>query len=174
VSKNLLSEEPALNLRLIIATTLGLAAVLIGCTSAVAPATTAPPSQPTTAPTDPPATATYTLTPIPPTDAPSATATEAPTETPTTAPTDAFITYQDFEIVPAETTLSVGARVIFQIKGAPGNFHQPYNFDAPNTFEAPPNLGDGATFAYTFSTAGRVTIRCGYHPDMIATVVVTP
>jgi plastocyanin len=163
-----------LNLKLIVATTLGLAAMLIGCTTAASPATTAPPSQPTDAPTDPPPTATYTLTPVPPTDAPTATATEAPTETPTTAPTDVFITYQDFEIVPAETTIAVGTTVIFQIQGAPGSFHQPYNFDAPNTFESPPNLGDGATFAYTFNTAGSVTIGCGYHPNMLATVVVTP
>jgi plastocyanin len=82
-----------------------------------------------------------------------------------------FITYQDFEIVPAETTISVGTRVIFLIKGS---LHQPYNFTAPNTFEAQANLGDGASYTFTFNDAGTVTLLCGYHPNMSATLIVAP
>ncbi|MGH2522402.1 MAG: hypothetical protein ACRDH2_07850 [Anaerolineales bacterium] len=102
--------------------------------------------------------------------------TVAATNTPVASPTAAaaLITYQDFEIVPAQITIPVNATVVFQIKSASGGFHQPYNFTAPNTFEAPANLGDGATYQYTFQDAGTTTLLCGYHSNMRATVVVTP
>ena len=176
-------------MRLAIVVILGPAAILIGCTAATPqpaptqtqpPATDAPAVEPTAVLTEPPPpTATSTHTPEPPTHTPTATATQAPAETPTTAPTvaalpDASVTYQDFEIVPASTTIPRGARVVFLIRGAPGSFHQPYSFDAPNRFESPTNLGDGATYAYTFNEPGTVTIGCGYHANMVATVIITP
>lgn len=156
--------------------------------------------QPTDVPTQPPLTsaATHTHTAEPATQASSsnniATATNSPTEAPTLAPTDAptqpptqaptqaptatlgtvFITYQDFQIVPAQVTIPVGTTVVFLIKGGFLSFHQPYNFNAPDTFEAPSGLGDGKSWAYTFNEPGTVTIRCGYHSEMVATITVTP
>jgi len=81
------------------------------------------------------------------------------------------IVYRDFEIVTAGVSLTAGAVVTFQIEGGP---HRPYNDTAPNDFEAPENLGDGATYKYTFGEPGTVTIRCRYHPEMTATIVVEP
>jgi plastocyanin len=115
--------------------------------------------------------------PTPAEPAPVDTATPIPSPVPTdpAAPTattgPVFITYRDFEIVPAQTTVKVGTTVVFLIQGS---VHQPYNFTAPNTFEAPANLGNGTTYQYTFSTAATTTILCGYHPNMTATVVVAP
>ena len=126
-------------------------------------------------------------TPVPPqpTDEPTATptlepgvtaeptATPGPTATPTVAPTTApvFVTYRNFEIVPAQTTVKVGTTVTFLIQGS---LHQPYNFTKPNTFESPANLGDGTSYSFTFTEAGTVTILCGYHGGMTATVIVQP
>jgi plastocyanin len=102
---------------------------------------------------------------------PTAFAYPVETATPASSAGPITIIYQDFEILPASTTLKVGTVVTFLIKGSK---HQPYNFTAPNTFEAPPNLSDGASYTYTFAEAGTTTILCGYHRDMQATVVVEP
>lgn len=138
-----------------------------GIATPVPPTATEAPEEPTVAPTLAPG-----ETPQP-TATPAPTATAAPTAEPTAAPTSApvFITYRDFEIVPAQTTVKVGTTVTFLIQGS---LHQPYNFTAPNTFESAANLGDGATYSFTFNEAGTVTILCGYHGGMSATVVVNP
>ncbi len=152
--------------------------------------TTAP--QPTDAPTHAPPTAgaTHTHTAEPATQASTPIATEAATSASTAAPTQpptepatlaptatpgtVFITYQDFEIVPSQITIPVGATVVFLIKGGFLSFHQPYNFDPPNVFESPSGLGDGVSWSYTFNEPGTVTIRCGYHSEMVATITATP
>jgi plastocyanin len=163
-------------MKLTLTIALSLTMALAGCALST-PEPTATPTQPSTPtptldpPTETPA-PTSTHTPIPPTATPTATATPAPSDTPTAAALlDVFVTYRDFEIVPAEITLKAGTRVAFLIEGS---LHQPYNFDAPNVFESPAGLGDGARYEYTFNEPGTVTIRCGYHPNMVATVVVTP
>jgi plastocyanin len=167
-------------MRLFIALSLGVAALLIGCTTA-APQPSAAPTQAATraVPADPP----KELPTQPPTEArpPGAvTPTKFPTARPTAAavpdatPAGAVITFQDFEIVPAETTIPIGKQVTFLIKGAPGSLHQPYNFDPPNVFESPAGLGDGAIYTHTFNEPGAVTLLCGYHPNMVATLIVTP
>ncbi len=144
--------------------------------SATAPptqtATTAPRSSATSAPSvTAAATATLAATDTP-ASSPTATATATPAAT--TTPVTVFITYQDFEIVPAAATIRLGTRVVFQIRAGLLTFHQPYNFAAPNTFEAPANLGDGATYVHTFTEPGTVTLLCGYHADMRATLIVQP
>ncbi len=123
---------------------------------------------PPTATVEPSATVT-----LAPGTTPEPTATPGPTNTPTVAPTSApvFVTYRNFEIVPAQTTVKVGTTVTFLIQGA---LHQPYNFTKPNTFESPANLGDGTSYSFTFTEAGTVTILCGYHGNMSATVIVQP
>jgi len=177
-------------------TCLVLALLLASCSLFSTPSPTpTPTSAPTQAPT---ATAAPTATQAPTaaqetqaaTDTPTAGTTAAPTETPTPAATDtpavsptpatAFMTYQDFQIVPRTLTIKAGTTVVFFIKGGFGSFHQPYSSfpnstDLSGLFEAPPLLGDGASYSYTFTQAGTYTVRCGYHPnDMVATIVVTP
>lgn len=118
-------------------------------------------SVPTTAPTEANATA------APPT------ATFPPAATNTSAPV--FITYRDFEIVPAQTTIKVGTAVNFLIESASGAFHQPYAGAAnPFIFEAPGGMGNGVSWPYTFNTAQTLTILCGYHGSMSATLVIEP
>ncbi len=105
--------------------------------------------------------------------APGATETPAPSPTPaaTATPGPAIIVYRNFEIVPAETTIKAGTSVVFVIRDS---LHQPYNQTPPNLFEAPANLGDGQTITFTFNEPGTMTILCGYHARMQATLIVTP
>lgn len=107
--------------------------------------------------------------PAAPTPAPTQPAPTAASGGPT-APT-AFITYQDFEILPSQSTIAAGTNVIFLIKSASGAFHQPY---AANVFQAPGQLGEGQVFAWKFDQPGTFTVLCGYHSNMQASVTVTP
>jgi plastocyanin len=101
----------------------------------------------------------------------AAPATSAPAQaTATIAPV--LITYRNFEIVPAQTTIQAGTEVIFLIEGG---LHQPYaGANAPFIFEAPNNLGNGSRWPHTFNDARTMTILCGYHANMSATLVVEP
>ena len=104
--------------------------------------------------------------------APDATSTAAqPTATPGAR---VFMTFRDFEIVPAELSIHVGATVVFLIESDSGARHQPFNADPPNVFEAPADLGNGGQWSHTFTEPGTVIIRCRYHEDMTATIVVMP
>lgn len=162
-------------------------------TTTVAPAATEPPVAatiaPTIAPTDSPATepvatkppeptATLdsygdaTATSAPPTDTPVPAATDTPAVPPT--PATVYITYKDFEIVPRQVTIKVGTTVVFLIEAGLLVSHQPYNFTGVNQFEAPANLGNGTSWSYTFNEPGTVTVLCGYHAEMIGTVIVEP
>ena len=85
-----------------------------------------------------------------------------------------FITYKDFEIVPRTVTIKVGTTVVFLIEAGFLVSNQPYNFNAPNVFESPANLGNGKSWSYTFNEPGTVTILCGYHSEMVGTIVVEP
>jgi len=102
----------------------------------------------------------------------TAVVTGTPTSTPT--PVQTFIIYQDFEIVPAHSRILVGTEVVFLIQSASGAFHEPYSTDIIAAFDSGPNLGGGASYAFTFQQAGTVTILCGYHPGMRAAVEVAP
>ena len=140
----------------------GYPAVAPSNTSAPYPAATLPATQ---APADYPADATATE--------PAATATPALTDTPaptaTTGPI--IIIYRNFEIVPETTTIKAGTEVTFQIEG---DFHQPYaGAAAPFIFEAPANLAN-TTWSITFNSARTMTILCGYHANMTATLIVEP
>ena len=173
-------------MKLFVAMILGLAAILVGCAAptpqpaaapAQPPATSAPAAPPSQAPTAAPV-ATDTARPPSAASSPAPSPTEAPTEPPTEAPvatpSPVFITFKDFEIDPAQVTIPVGAEVVFLIKSASGAFHQPYNDTPPDTFESPGGLGDGTSYSYTFKQPGTITIRCGYHQNMVATVVIAP
>jgi plastocyanin len=110
------------------------------------------------------------------TSTPQPTVTEAATATPaaTNTPAVVYITYQDFEIVPAQMTIKVGTKVVFLISAGLFISHQPYNFTAPNVFEAPANMGNGTSYSYTFTEPGTVTLLCGYHSEMRMTLIVEP
>jgi plastocyanin len=85
-----------------------------------------------------------------------------------------FVTYKDFEIVPAQFTIPAGTTVTFLVESASGVLHQPYNSEPPDVFEAPADLSNGASWSFTFTELGAVTIRCRCHDQMTATITVTP
>jgi plastocyanin len=138
------------------------------------PAATAGPTQPPAAyPADPSATGPAASATTAATDGPAATATPAPTDTLAPTPTSGpvFITYRNFEIVPASTTVKAGTLVTFIIEG---DKHQPYaGAAAPFIFEAPADL-QNTTWSITFNNARTMTILCGYHGNMTATLIVEP
>ena len=109
--------------------------------------------------------------------APEPAATPEPTEETAAEPLPpVFVTYRDFEILPAALTVQVGQQMVFLIESAAGQLHQPYTpgfqNPGPNDFEAPGTLGDGTTYAFTFQEAGTVTLLCGFHANMVAQVEV--
>ncbi len=157
--------------------------VLAACTTATqAPPTVVvilpPPAvqQPTVPPpaTEPP-------TPAPTVPGSSPVPTEAATATAAASPTPgiAYMTFQDFAILPSQITIKAGTKIVFLIKSASGTCHEPYSSFPDNTnlsglFDSGA-LRDGASYAYTFAQAGTYTVRCGCHPDiMVSTVEVTP
>lgn len=167
-------------------TTITFSLVLAACTAATqAPPTvvvTLPPPavEQTTVP--PPATEPPTAAPtdIPPTAAPTVPgSTPAPTQAATPTSAIAYMTFQDFAILPNQITINAGTKIVFLIKSASGTCHEPYSSFAGNTnlsglFDSGA-LRDGASYAYTFAQAGTYTVRCGCHPDiMVSTVEVTP
>jgi plastocyanin len=106
----------------------------------------------------------------PPTVA-AATATTRPAQA-TATPAQVFITYNNFNILPAQTTIKVGTTVVFLIQDS---VHQPYaGAAAPFIFEAPNNLGPGSSWPHTFNEARTMTILCGYHSNMSGTLIVEP
>lgn len=115
-----------------------------------------------------------------PTDMPAPADTPVPTETlpvPTDTPASGtvYVTYQDFEIVPSQIRIKVGTKVVFQVKSASGDCHEPYSSypdrsDISGLFDSGA-LRDGASYSYTFRKAGTITIRCGCHPEMMVATV---
>ncbi len=166
--------------------------VLAACTAA----TQAPP---TVVVTLPPPAVEQTIVPPPATEPPTAGPTQIPsTQVPTIpgstpAPTEAvtatvaasptpgiaYMTFQDFAILPNQITIKAGTKIVFLIKSASGTCHEPYSSFAGNTnlsglFDSGA-LRDGDSYSYTFVQAGSYTVRCGCHPDiMVSTVEVTP
>ncbi len=139
------------------------AATTAATTAAAASATPGAPG-PTSTPGAPGPTATgaapqATATPVPPTVAPLA-----------TKPKPVVITYSNFVINPSETTIQVGQTVTFVLQGAP---HEPYNQTGVDQFDSGPNLVN-TTFSFKFTEAGTITLLCGYHANMSATLNITP
>jgi plastocyanin len=82
-----------------------------------------------------------------------------------------FITYRDFEIVPASSHIKVGTTITFLIQDSR---HEPYSFTPPYNFDSGPNLDSGSSFTFNFDQAGTITLLCGYHANMSATLVIEP
>ena len=106
--------------------------------------------------------------------APGPTATGAPAATPTQAappptPKPLVITYSNFVITPSNNTIAVGQSVTFIIQ----KLHEPYNQTGPDQFDSGTNLVD-TTYTFKFTQAGTITILCGYHANMTATLTITP
>ncbi|MBI4632022.1 MAG: hypothetical protein HY740_09980 [Chloroflexi bacterium] len=170
---------------------LALIALMLSACSTPAPLPTSAPTLPPAQPTSVPPTQAPQPTAAPAQAQPAATqaaATTVPTLAPTLAPTRppalptaaqpqvASMVFEDFRITPNKITISVGTTVVFQIRGSK---HQPYSSFPNNTnlsglFESPPNLGAGTSYQFTFRQAGVITVRCGYHTEMVATIEVTP
>ncbi len=98
----------------------------------------------------------------------------SPAVTIVTGSAPVVVTYKDFEIVPAQLTISAGTTVTFLVESASGALHQPYNSEPPDVFEAPADLSDGSSWSFTFTEPGTVTIHCRYHDQMTATITITP
>src|SRR5262245_40330638 len=92
-------------------------------TPTLPPTTVAPSPLPTQSPTP-----LSSASAPPATSAATPTLTTTPTETATATPGVVEVVYKDFEIVPAQLTISVGTTVTFKIEGGLFSFHQPYNF----------------------------------------------
>jgi plastocyanin len=129
-----------------------------------APSATAATIKPTAEPSHTAAAAPATETEVAETPTPSASAT----------PGTVFMTYQDFEILPAEMTIKVGTKITFLIKSASNQRHQPYSFDPPYNFDSPNNLGDGASITFTFDKPGTINLLCGYHGGMKSKLTIEP
>jgi plastocyanin len=94
----------------------------------------------------------------------------APTKAPAPTPKPVFITYSNFVINPPQTTIKVGTTVVFIIQKGP---HEPYNATGSDQFDSGTGLVD-TTYSFTFRQAGTITILCGYHNNMTATLVIQP
>jgi plastocyanin len=139
------------------------------------PAASSPTPPPTVTRGPYPAAASPTAATIKPTAIPSDTAIpNTPTPAASATAATVFMTYQDFEIVPAEMTIKVGTKITFLIKSASGAKHQPYSFDPPYHFDSPNNLGDGTSISFTFDKPGTINLLCGYHRNMHATLTIEP
>ena len=119
-----------------------------------APGPTSTPGAP--GPTDTPAAPQATDTPVP-----QATATK---------PKPVVITYSNFVITPSDNTIKVGTTVTFVIQDGP---HEPYNDKGVDQFDSGPNLVN-TTYSFKFTQAGTITLLCGYHSNMVATLNITP
>jgi plastocyanin len=102
--------------------------------------------------------------------APQATATLVPPQATATKPKPVIITYSNFVITPSDNTIHVGQTVTFVIQDGP---HEPYNDKGVDQFDSGPNLVN-TTYFFKFTQAGTITLLCGYHSNMTATLNITP
>ncbi len=102
--------------------------------------------------------------------APGPTATPAAPQATASKPKPVVITYSNFVITPSDNTIKVGTTVTFVIQDGP---HEPYNDKGVNQFDSGPNLVN-TTYSFKFTQAGTITLLCGYHSNMAATLHITP
>lgn len=75
---------------------------------------------------------------------------------------------ENFAFTPATVTVPVGTTVTWT-----NHDEEPHNVTATDGSFHSPGMGTGATYTYTFTTAGTFDYDCTIHPFMHATVVVT-
>ena len=78
------------------------------------------------------------------------------------------ISINNFAFVPATLTVPAGATVTWTNQD-----QEPHTVVAGDGSFRSPGLGTGATYSYTFPTAGSFDYTCSIHPFMHGTVVVT-
>lgn len=114
-------------------------------------------------------------TPTPPSSTPAATTPAAATPAAATpeptggAPGNA-VEIRSFAFNPAELTVAKGTTVTFANQD--GAAHTA-TADDGSTFDSG-RLSTGASFSFTFDTPGTFAYHCAIHPDMKATITVTP
>lgn len=109
-----------------------------------------------------------------PTPTPTPTATPgaaAPTATKPPAEGGASVSIQGFAFSPATLTVSKGTTVTWTNKDSVA--HTVTTTEPGEGFDSR-NMGNGATFSYTFNNPGTFKYRCSIHPSMTGTVVVSP
>jgi plastocyanin len=75
----------------------------------------------------------------------------------------------NFAFNPGSVTIKVGETVTWT-----NNDSASHNVKADDGSFASSTLGNGASFSYTFNTAGTFTYKCGFHAKMTGTVIVQP
>ncbi|MBM2831245.1 MAG: copper-binding protein [Dehalococcoidia bacterium] len=124
--------------------------------AAPAPATIPAPTPPPPPPSLPPATPPLPLPPPPP----------APPSPPPASPGTAYtVTISGFAFNPSTLTIKRGDKVTWV------NQESVAHIVAGGAFVSS-TLSQGASFPYTFATAGAFAYRCGIHPSMTATIIV--
>ena len=80
------------------------------------------------------------------------------------------VTISNFAFSPATITVPVGTTVTWTNKDSASHT---VTADDGKAFDSK-GIAQGATFTFTFATAGTYAYHCAVHPDMKATVIVTP
>jgi plastocyanin len=97
-------------------------------------------------------------------------ATAAPvTSAPVSSGNEVKVDISGFAFNPGTITIKVGQTVTWT-----NNDSASHNVKADDGSFASSTLGNGASFSYTFNTAGTYTYKCGFHANMLGTVVVQP
>jgi plastocyanin len=76
----------------------------------------------------------------------------------------------NFAFSPATLTVPVGTKVTWTNKDSASHT---VTSDDGKTFDSK-GMAQGATYSFTFTTAGTFAYHCAVHPMMTATVIVTP
>jgi len=99
---------------------------------------------------------------------PSGTATAKTANLPVTG-SGAKVTISQFAFDPASITIKVGESVTWTNQDTVA-----HTVTADDSSWKSGNLDNGSTFIQTFTTAGTFPYHCSIHPEMKATVIVTP
>jgi plastocyanin len=104
------------------------------------------------------------------TQAATSAATQAGTSAPSGATTQSAVTISDFAFSPATITVAAGTKVTWTNQDS-----SPHTIvsDDGSTFKSE-RLANGASFSFTFTTAGTFAYHCGIHGSMTGKVIVTP
>ncbi len=80
------------------------------------------------------------------------------------------VSISGFAFSPGSLSVKVGTTITWTNKDAA--IHTVTSDDGK--FTSSENLGQGATYSFTFNTAGSYPYRCAIHPSMTGTITVTP
>ncbi len=81
----------------------------------------------------------------------------------------AKVTISNFTFDPTVVTIKAGQSVVWTNQNSVA-----HTVVADDNSWKSPNIAQGSTFSQTFTTAGTFAYHCSIHPNMKATVVVTP